>query len=293
LPGEQLKFFQSPLNGGPPGVYPVGASPSAADAPAPFPGQDVLSTASFSVSSGGFTGTMAADDFSDFNPLPIGHIMWWGSYMNGYDPAASGFVQQFQISLYTDIPASSTSNTPFSHPGNLIATQTVSAGALSPSSGTFTEKPLPTPPGSPDGTLYQYNAELNWRQIPFPDAVNGDVEWLSIVALAQPSPAGVSGLTWGWHDRDWGISDPYAFPPGSDGAAPPYHFMDDAVNGNYFGPAAVGGYAPLDYNPNVDGISGSMDLSFALYTVPEPTTLGLLGVIAPALLMRRRRATLV
>lgn len=91
--------------------------------------------------------------------------------------------------------------------------------------------------------------------------------------------------------QDYGIYDPYVPFLGADRIPPnvPYHFMDDAVNGNYGGPAITGGYSPLNYNPLYDGISSSMDLSFALYTVPvpEPVTFGLLGIGGLALMCRR------
>ncbi len=295
LPNEELKFYQSPLNGAPPPIYPVGATPQPGDIVVPFQGQDILSTVFSTPSSGTAQGNMAADDFSDNNPLPIGHITWWGSYIDGTDPSAAPLVQQFQISLYTDVPgAVGTANT-FSHPGTLIATQVVNAGPLSYSSGTFSASPLP--PGSSgaplapgDSPLVQYNAELNWLQNPFPDAFNGNVEWLSIVALEPADTAPT--FEWGWHDRDWGISDPLAA-PGFDTAAPPYHGGDDAVTGSYNGnPSLVGGFVPQDYNPQYDGAESSMDLAFALYTVPtsvpEPASIGLLGLTIPMLLARRR-----
>jgi hypothetical protein len=303
LPNEQLKFYQSPLDDAPPGIYPVGATPQPGDNPAPFPGQDINSTA-ITTSAGGNQGNMVADDFSDFNPLPIGHVTWWGSYLNNTNPGGAPLVDEFQISLYQNVPAVAGTTSSFSHPGTLIATQTVTqstTGTLSYSDGEFTAKPVPlgtsgVPPVPTDSGLIEYNAELNWQQIAFPDAFNGNVEWLSIVALVPPSNAGAPTLDWGWHDRDWGISDPLAGPTpfGGESPNPPYHFLDDAVTGAYNNGIA-GGYAPLDYNPTYDGAETSMDMAFALYTtpVPEPVSVGLLGLTIPMLLARRRsmRAT--
>jgi hypothetical protein len=311
LPNEQLKFFQSPLNGGPPGVYPVGAVPQPTDAPAPFLGQDVLSTATTTDDGQTYAGTMAADDFLDTNPNPIGHITFWGSYMNDTDPGSTGVgVTQFRISLYSDVPATTGTaggETP-SHPGNLIVSQVVNLGPLSYSSGTFTATPVPAngpgviPPG--DSGLYEYNAELNWKAATFPDAdalntgTPDPIEWLSIVALVPAGASGESSLEWGWHDRDYGIADPYAaagFETNS-----PYHGGDDAVSGSfsYVGgnlTSGASGYSSQDYNPQFDGIDSSMDLAFALYTVPtsvpEPASIGLLAMAVPALLVRHRRRT--
>jgi hypothetical protein len=307
LPGEQLKFYQSPLNGavvpGSIGVYPVQAVPLPTDTPAPFLGHDEISTAA-TTDGVNYIGPMMADDFLDTNPNPIGHVTFWGSYMNGTDPGTAALgVQQFSISLYSDVPASGTTgNLIPSHPGTLIASQTVKFGALSPSSGTFTVAPVPpNGPGASqpgDSILYEYNAELNWNAITFPDAdlntaANDPVEWLSIVALVPGQTSAGPPLQWGWHDRDYGISDPYA-PAGFESPFP-YHLLDDAVSGRFtlgLGGVNSGGYAAESYIPAYDGISSSKDLAFALYTVPvpEPAILGLIGVIAPALLMRRRRS---
>jgi hypothetical protein len=290
LPGEQLKFFQSPLDDAPPGIYPVGATPLPTDTPAPFPGQDVNSTL-FQTTAGGVQGNVVADDFSDFNPLPIGHVTFWGSYLGDSDPSGAPLVNAFQISLYTDVPAVVGTSANFSHPGTLIAMQTVTAGALTPSSGTFTATPVPpgaskVPPPAGESGLIEYNAELNWQQTNFPDATNGNVEWISIAALVPPT----GSVEWGWHDRDYGIADPFAGPTPNGGETPyPYHFLDDAVMASDNN-GVIGGYAPQLYNPNFDGIGSSMDMAFALYTVPvpEPATIGLLGLVMPALMMRRR-----
>jgi hypothetical protein len=299
LPNEQLKFYQSPLDDGPPGVYPVGAPPLPTDNPAPFPGQDIDSTAILT-SVGGNQGNMAADDFSDFNPADIGHVTWWGSYLDNTNPSGAPLVQEFQISLYSNVPSVAGTTASFSHPGTLIATQTVTqstTGTLTYSDGEFTAKPVApgtsnVPPPAGESGLIQYNAELNWQQIAFPDAFNGNIEWLSIVALVPPTTSSPT-LEWGWHDRDYGIADPLAGPTPEGMETPyPYHYLDDAVQGAYNNGVA-GGYSPLDYNPNFDGIGSSMDLAFALYTtpVPEPATLGILGLSFPMLLARRHRQT--
>ncbi len=265
FPWEQLKFFQSPLSGGV-GVYPVGAAYNpATDAPAPFLGQDITSTLNPTINS------LVLDDFGDYNPGDIHHVTWWGSYENGSTALASAF----QISFYTNVPGT------VSTPGTLIARDIVNpAATLSDSSSTYTETPVITSiypsgiPGGPgDGILYQYNAELNFE---VPDAYLGNVEWIGIQAISTDPT-----VVWGWHDRDYGIFDPYANP--NDGAAPFYHYADDAVQYT-----AAGSYQPLYYDPTYDGINTSMDMAFALYTtVPEPGSLTLLA--AGFFLLRRHR----
>jgi hypothetical protein len=228
---------------------------------------------------------MAADDFSDNNPNPIGHITWWGSYINQPAPI-SVTVPEFQVSLYTNAIGQNSAG-PFSEPGQLIASQTLTLGALSPSSGTFTQSaPIPDP-GSPDGPLYQYNGELDWQKFNFPDAVYPTVEWLSIVAIVPTIPGStLPQFEWGWHDRDYGIFDPYALPGDTRAGQPGYHFMDDAVTGPY----SSGPYTPQFYDPNYDGSNqGSMDLAFALYTTPVPEPVALPLLAGGMFLLRRHR----
>jgi hypothetical protein len=279
LPGEVLKFQQLPLGD-------LQTNPKT-----PAPGHDELSTAMLNTSSQGYSGTFAADDFSDNLSSPVVDVEWWGSYLP--NTAQPGSVQQFLISFESDVPVGPAGG--FSHPGNVLSSEVVTLGALTPQSGTFTETPVASLPG-PDGQLYQYNAELT---NPFPEQAD-TVYWLKIVALTTPSQ---QGLQWGWHNRDYTIPDPYAAPvlPGEVNLGPAsnpiWHFQDDAVSGliNYV-PGSVpqeGNFAPLSYNTTSDGFGGtgvtppSEDLAFELYTVPEPVGLPLLA--GGLFLMRRRR----
>ena len=212
LPGEVLKFYQAPLNNAGP-LYPTGSSPTSLDHPASplFPGHDELSTAKLAPTSGLYTGTMMADDFGDFFTTPIVHVQFWGSYMNGTNNANGG-VQKFQITFYTDNPASSASGAA-SSPLQPYSSQTVSlATSLAPGDGKFTETLVAGTSGSTklgDSALYQYNAEL---AVPVPEPVPlpvGTVDWISIVALTSPTDPNPN-IQWGWHDRDYGIFDPLA-----------------------------------------------------------------------------------
>jgi PEP-CTERM motif len=280
LSGEVLKFEQLPLNNG--------LAPSTGGAP--FPGHDELSTASLNTS-GTYSGIFAADDFSDNFNTPVVHISWWGSYLNGSN-TANGNVQQFLISFESDVPGNSSAGT-FSQPGTPLLTETVTPGPLTP--GTFTEKLINSSVPEP---LYQYNAEL---ALPFQERAS-TVYWLKIVALANPNQP---NLQWGWHNRDWGIPDPLASPvpipgehiEGTVANLPIWHFQDDAVNGqivaavNAAGTPSIlsevtagplnyaltpSGSVPIDGPPGIENFSE--DLAFALYTVPEPSTIALLGL---------------
>ena len=210
LPGEVLKFYQSPLNNGL--VLPFGTVIPPGSVPASFPGHDELSTA-YLTNGQVYAGTYMADDFCDLRSTPIVHVMWWGSYMNGF---TSGGLTSFLIVFETDVPSNAVSNTlGYSHPGTVISSQIVTLGALAPGSGTYTETLVPTGPGSPspDGNLYQYNAEL---AVPVPETSN-QVEWIKIVALANSQQ-----IVWGWHNRDYGVQDtnPRRASPGSTAPAP-------------------------------------------------------------------------
>jgi hypothetical protein len=316
LPGEILKFQQLPLNNG---LLPV---PSVAGVTigAPFPGHDELSTANLLFPPLGgvpfYQGTYMADDFADKFDTPVVHLRWWGSYLPSVTggPGPTG-VKQFLISFEEDVPKNDPTNTTgYSHPGKPILNQIVSLGDLHPGSGTFTETLLPTPtiPGTapPQEHLYQYNAELNLGK-EFPEHKN-TVYWLKIVALVNQQSDGP--IQWGWHNRDWTIPDLAASTiadgvnPGEGivdviGNVPVWHFQDDAVSGGItitpstsmpLMPTVQQDLGqPTMYQFPTDGPEQigrvSKDLAFELFTVPEPSSLLLLGLAGMALVAVRRR----
>ncbi|HEX4053898.1 MAG TPA: hypothetical protein VHX86_06505 [Tepidisphaeraceae bacterium] len=280
LAGEVLKFQQLPLGD-------LVTNPNSV-----FPGHDELSTASALATVNGYSGTFAADDFSDNVTSPVVDVQWWGSYLP--NSGAPNQIKQFLISFESDIPAGPAGN--FSEPGQVLSSEVVTlAGTLAAGAGDFTEQPEPSVPG-PDGPLYEYNAEL---ATPFPEQA-GVVYWLKIVALTGPNDP----TQWGWHNRDYSIVDPYAAAPGDSILGtnaigqPVFHYLDDAVTGNItFIPGSPnllreGTQGPLDYNPITDGFAAgavgpSEDLAFGLYYVPEPVGLPLLA--AGLFLLRRQR----
>jgi hypothetical protein len=317
LPGRDvLKFSQQPMNGT--------AIPTPNGTVKQFWGHDELSTAYGTVSATAptiYRGTFMADDFADKFNTPVVHVKWWGSYLNNFiNPDLP--VNRFLVSFESDVPSLPGG---FSHPGQPLLNQIVTRGPLAPSSGTFTEKLVPNNPPAGTESLYEYNAELNLGKEFLEHA--DTVYWLKIVALVD-APAGVTFdpfnppafvPRWGWHDRDYTITDPLASTPpavapgefvqGLLGPAPVgipvWHFQDDAVTGQATIDlnTAAGiqvvqtGYQPTRYiGGGVDGPNAigqmSKDLAFQLFTtVPEPTTCVLSGLAIAAMLTAARRRT--
>jgi len=293
------KFTQAPLDG----LSAAGAL---------YFGHDEVSTAYLHYDAtgapAGYAGHFMADDFADQLNTPVVHVKWWGSYVKNQriQPISS-----FLIAFESDIPASQ-NPLGFSMPGAVLSSQIVSAGPLSPASGTYTETPV-SPGGPPlDEAVYEYNAEL---AVPF-DQAPDTVYWLKIVALVDLPPGvqpGADPVTeWGWHDRDWTAPNPLASAAvtpgegviGTVAGLPVWHFQDDAVFGDVVLPGPLplpaspivsqdpASFRPALYIDDIDGPVGigqfSKDLAFELYTVPEPATLGLLAVGGLLAVWRRR-----
>jgi hypothetical protein len=312
LSGQILKFAQEPM---------IATTIFSGGQVQPYFGHDEFSTA-YGVGTAAnppqnYEGRFMADDFADNFSTPVVHLTWWGSYMNDPVPAQQPPVQKFLIAWETDIPAQPGG---FSQPGQVLQYEVVTAGPLSPGSGTFTETLERGPDPVLQEALYRYNAEL---KVPFPEQKD-TVYWLKIVALVDtPTPISPTnippGVTqWGWHNRDYTIQNTLASPvpvPGEfpDGIVPGgtqtiWHFQDDSVQGGIrFTPGAPTittqvvqlNPQPQNYvfvNSNgvgpIDGPMGieqhSKDLAFRLYTVPEPAS-GLLIAIGLAGVFTTRR----
>jgi hypothetical protein len=269
-----------------------------------------------------YDGTFMADDFADNFSSPVVHVTWWGSYIDDNNAAIppQAKVQKFLIAFESDIPAQPGG---FSRPGTVLQYDVVTAGPLSPGSGTFTETLVRGPDPVLGEALYKYNAELNLGHEFFEQ--KDTVYWLKIVALVDvpqplpvPPPPGVT--KWGWHNRDYTIQNTLASPnvtsapfgefiDGTIAGQNVYHFQDDSVQGQIrFTPGAPVPNHIVQLNPQpqnyvfvnsngvgpVDGPMGielkSKDLAFQLYTVvPEPAASLLLSIGLAVVLSTRRR----
>jgi len=315
LAGQILKFQQLPMNG---------TEISVAGTAQKYWGHDELSTAwsryTVNPKTGatefiGYKGAFMADDFADRFRMPVVHVRWWGSYINNeiIQP-----VDKFLIAFESDVPKGPFSGD-FSQPGEVLLSQVVKKGKLSPGSGTYTENRITvTSAAGATEDLYEYNAEL---ALPF-NQHPCDIYWLKIVALVDVDEDIVPGTDavteWGWHNRDWTKEDPLActindkVDPGEhvqgllngDTTLPIWHFQDDAVRGQIVIAAPVDPvdtavdqlrdtFAAQYYKDILDGPDGisqySKDLAFELYTIPEPATMLLLALGGATALVRRRR----
>ena len=279
-----------------------------------FHGHDELSTAWSSFRGGepgvpfqfeGYDGPIMTDDFADPLSSPVVHVKWWGSYLNGPLEGVKKFLISFGRGFegrgeYRD-----------------LLSQVVVQGALSPGSGTFTEKQVF--PLSVDGPIYEYNAELYLGKefAQRPDALYS----LSIAALVDIGPnqnplTDPSVIRWGWHTRDYSLHNPHAssidarFSDSVAGALPPSTIVwkfglaaapgdfrvRRGVGGSFVMPRVTGnesGQGPQNYETAADGplaiAAFPRDLAFELYTVPEPASMALVLIAIAARCLGRRR----
>ena len=285
LPGrDRLKFSQAPMI-----ITPVA---DANGIQQNYYGHDELSTAYGFADPAtnvipSYDGRFMADDFADKLNSPVLHVKWWGSYNRDFiDPNMP--VNKFLISFESDQPADAAH--PNSQPAQPLLSQTVlRAAALSPGSGTYTEKLIRGPDPILGESLYEYNAELDLKKA-FPESAD-TVYWLKIAAMVDvpagfptfdplnPQNSPVQITQWGWHNRDYTVKDPLAstapavvpgeMQVGTIGTSPVYHFQDDAVAGDVrIDPLTVSdprmpnvfqtNMSPQFYRDFIDGPSGTV-----------------------------------
>jgi hypothetical protein len=254
-------------------------------------GMDVLAT----FSPNGEPGTILADDFLCTFSGPITDVHIWGSWRNEIlprtitptgsfpDPAAV----RFKLSFHNDIPDPDGPTGPgYSRPGALLWQRIVEPGEFVVREDGIGQELFFNPrtnqiTGS-DSTIYQYNffipkAEAFEQQ-------QGNIYWLDVQAMV-----GGDGSGSGFADFGWKTSL--------------QHFNDDAVHGNTPFPGNPGFWDELRYPngsippqqfhpgfPNGHPLAGqSIDLAFALTTIPEPNAIALLALSSMALQWRPKR----
>jgi hypothetical protein len=215
-------------------------------------GLDVLATAP----------KMLADDFLCTNSGQITDIHIWGSWWQDRPTNAV-----FQISFWSDAPTNASN--PYSHPNLPLWSTNLLPGqyAVSNWGETFGENFYDPNTGQmlgPDTQLYQYNFAIDDPSVAF-FQVQSNVYWLGVTVLGLDT----NNFLFGWKTS----TD---------------HWNDDAVFGDILpGDPWPTEWGELHYPPE----GPSIDLAFALTTVPEPgSVIGVLAMGVTLWMVRRRRA---
>lgn len=211
-----------------------------------------------------------ADDWLCENGLPINQIVWWGSYYmpsiypyknsdNFPDPSIPnntppGTVTGFNIGIFTNKEVGNCY--PWSMPGDLLYLASISIADANE-----TLYGVATKPGGQIENVWQYTAIL---EIPF-EQKQGETYWLAIQAIDSVSgnPTLIPLYQWGWHQTDKLL----------------YGYGEDAVQ--------------IGFTPNECDewdLLVDTEMAFKLYSIPEPSTIGILfaSISVLGMLIRKR-----
>ncbi len=245
-----------------------------------------------------------ADDWQCSASGPVTDIHFWGSYASDVIPANIPPDQAyFSLVIYDNIPEG-TGGQEYSRPGEPLWDRYVQPSQVridgnsaqqrfyDPNSGGFI--------GEPHQEVWQFNFD-----IPLDDAFRqeeGKIYWLGLHHTFDLDGSGtVDGI-----DRDLLVESPFAFGWKSSDRnryPAPYtggHFEDDAVwvdvdsltsASPHIVPPAGTGWQELRYPLGNEYEGQSMDLSFVITTIPEPTSLVLLGLGILGTLLQMRKLT--
>jgi hypothetical protein len=228
-----------------------------------------------------------ADDFPCYQSGPITDIHIWGSWLNDQIPFVSGQADSnlqnvsFKLSIHSDVPKNPTNQESYSHPGEELWSWVFKPGEYKPNlwkenTNEYFYEPNTNQIIGDDTQIWQYNFYID-PSVAFKQegtAAVPKVYWLDVQAIIPEAAdqGAIPDYVFGWKttDQQWG---------------------DDAVYGDTLEP----GKQPYDQFPDPDDPTGgsllpwkdmiypigpyarqSLNLAFAITTVPEPGTLVML-----------------
>jgi hypothetical protein len=218
--------------------------------------------------------TVVADDFVCNDPRPIETLNWWGSFWQGPyagtfsnywdDPSFAGggapveppILTGFTVTFYSAIPIGVDPAMPHGHPGGVVHSEFIAIAAVTSSlEGVIDRTGDAVIGNSGDEAVWQYQASF---AVPV-QLAPGSPYWISI----QAETAVGHPIQWGWHNAD-------------------------SLTGNN----AVQGGPSNAWGPAYDTewlLLPDLDMAFEYeVVVPEPFTLGLMGVGLGMMLVRRK-----
>ena len=213
-----------------------------------------------------------ADDFPCTTTGPITGIHVWGSWLNDlHNPNTT-----FHLSIHADVPGSSATGV-YSHPGNVLWQQDFNPGAYTAKVWGQAQEFFYEPNtdriigGDTQVVLYNFPIPLATAFVQQGSAANPMVYWLNVQAIVPGDEV------FGWKTSV-------------------NHWNDDAVFADTSLPLPTGqliGPAPspvfwqdMHYPVGTPYAGSSIDLAFAITTVPEPATLSLLVLGGLAVIRR-------